>query len=181
MSCTLEWSSIRWSSHNHLANDAAARTINEPHHPKKRQDSCFNVMLHMMFDNLLDFCCYLKQAARPTTPPQASSFFKKLDNWVQLSHSSLQSTFAIVGAFNLWEWKVKILCFLTYCTPLLPASYTLPTHSLNIHLAFHFTWTFSLLTACDNTEFHCTNRESGKNATRAQPEMKCKLFYWCLL
>ena len=106
---------------------------------------------------------------------------KKLGNWVQLSHSSLQSTFAIVGAFNLWEWKVKILCFLTYCTPLLLASYTLPTHSLNIHLAFHFTWTFSLLTACDNTEFHCTNWESGKNATRAQPEMKCKLFYWCLL
>ena len=174
MSCTLEWSSIRWSSHNHSANDAAARTINEPHHPKKRQDSCFNVMLHMMFNNLLVILNKLPD------PLHLLKFPVSLKTW-QLSHSSLRSTFAIVGAFNLWEWKVKILCFLTYCTPLLPASYTLPTHSLNIHLAFHFTWTFSLITACNKTEFHRTNWESGKNATRAQPEMKCKLFYWCPL
>ena len=135
MSCTLEWSSIRWSSHNHSANDAAARTINEPHHPKKRQDNCFNIMLHIMFDNLLDFCCYLKQAARPTTPPQASSFFKKL----AIESLFFAKYFRYSRSFQSLrvEGQNSLLLDILYTASagFLYPSYTLSQHTLS--LSFH--------------------------------------------
>jgi len=45
--------------------------------------SCFIVVLHLIFDDLLDVCRYLGRAARPTMPAQASSLFKLLQKTSQ--------------------------------------------------------------------------------------------------
>ena len=179
MSCTLEWSSKSWSSHNRSANDVAAWTINEPHHPKGKtvvSTSCciwcstISLISAVILNKLPDPLHLLKLPVSLKTwqlSTAKSLFFAKYFHYSR-SFQSLRV-----------EGQNSLLLDILYTASagFLHPSYTLSQHTLS----FHFTWTFSLLTACNKTEFHRTNRESGKNATRAQPEMKCKLFYWCPL